>query len=107
MSLNIIESLASELSIAHRIVETVVLRSKSGTIFTVEIGESISSLKGPAFGGKVTRIGEVPMHLGICEGQSVGDVFAAAQQLVARSIASSSESAVPKPHVKVEDQITA
>ncbi len=107
MSLNIIESLESELSIAHRIVETVVLRSKSGTVFTVEIGESISPVEGPAFGGKVTRIGEMPMHLGICEGQSVGDVFSAAQQLVARSIAGSPESAVPKPHVKVEDQVTA
>ncbi len=107
MSLNIIESLESELSIAHRIVETVVLRSKSGTVFTVEIGESISSVKGPAYGGKVTRIGEVPMHLGVCEGQSVGDVFSVAQQLVARSIAGSPESAVPKPHVKVQDQVTA
>ena len=41
MLLTVNESLAPELRIAHRIVETVVLRSKTGIVFTVEIGESI------------------------------------------------------------------
>ena len=107
MLLTVNESLAPELRIAHRIVETVVLRSKAGAVFTVEIGESISPVEGPTFGGKVTRLGETPMHLGICEGQSVAYVFDAAQQLVMRAIAGSTEPAIPKPHVKIEDRVSA
>ena len=38
MSLKLNESLARQIVVAHRIVETVVLRGRGGEVFTVEIG---------------------------------------------------------------------
>ncbi len=107
MSLTIIEPLAPELNIAHRIVETIVLRSKSGAVYTVEIGESLSPSEESPFGAKATKLGETPIHLGICEGLSVDEVFGAAQQLVVRSIAGRTESIIPKPHVNIQDRVSA
>ena len=107
MSLTVNESLAPELSIAHRIVETIVLRSKTGTVFTVEIGEAISPTEELSFNAKATRLGEKSIDLGNCEGSSVDDVFGAAQQLVVRSIAGRTESVVPKPHVDIQNRVPA
>ena len=55
MSLTISDTLSSELTIAHQIVETVVLRTAGGAIFTIEIGQALSPEIGPAYGAKVTH----------------------------------------------------
>ncbi len=107
MSLTIIEPLAPEVNSAQRIVETIVLRSKAGAVFTVEIGESISPGQEPSFGAKATKLGETPIDLGTCEGSSVDEAFGAAQQLVVRSIAGRTESVIPKPHVNIQNRVSA
>lgn len=78
--------LAEQLTLAHRLVETIVLRTHAGTIFSIEIGESISSRLGPRFGAKITRIGPVRRVLAILTGNSQGDLFEQAQEFIRDSL---------------------
>lgn len=99
MALEILSSLRPQLANAHRIVETIVLRSHVGTIYTISVGESLLSEKSNALGAKVTLLGDVDTHIGICDGASMDEVLNAAQELIAASIKSgASQTAVPKPH---------
>jgi hypothetical protein len=95
MSLKLHESLANQVVVAHRIVETIVLRSRAGEVFTVEIGTPLSPKTGPAFGAKVTQISPVQQHLAVCLAPTMEEVFEAAQRHIAEAI----ESALPARRV--------
>ena len=97
MSHTIIANLTSELDIAHQIVDTIVLRSKAGGVFTIEVGESLLSAAN-THGAKVTQVGQTNRHIGICHGNSVDEVVAAAQQLVCDAITGVTKTPIPKPH---------
>jgi hypothetical protein len=86
MSLKLNESLARQIVVAHRIVETVVLRSRAGEVFTVEIGTPLSPKTGPAFGAKVTQVSPVTKHVAICWGATIEEVFERAQEHLADSL---------------------
>ncbi len=98
MSLHILSSVACELSDAFELVKTVVLRTKRGSVYTIEIGESLFNAT-HSHGAKVTRVGAPNTHIGVCHGASVSDVAGLAQNLVAQAIASEEVAAAPlKPH---------
>ena len=99
MSLNVLSSLEPHLEIAHRIVETVVIRSRAGAVYTISIGESILSGSPNALGAKVTLLDGAETHLEICEGATTEEVLESAQQIILKSIESGRpQTAVPKPH---------
>lgn len=87
MSLKLNESLARQIVVAHRIVETVVLRGRGGEVFTVEIGTSLSPKTGPAYGAKVTQLSPVSKHVAVCWGATIEEVFELAQQHLAEALA--------------------
>ena len=104
MSVKILSSLTSKLANAHKIVETIVLRTNEGAVLTIEIGESVLSGTGNAIGAKITLLTNPPTHIGICEGETIEQVSIAAQELVANAILSGKvtatpQSSIPKPHI--------
>ncbi len=97
MTHSIIANLTSELDVAQQIVDTIVLRTKTGNVFTIEVGESLLSATN-THGAKVTQVGQTNQHIGICYGNSVDEVVAAAQQLVCDAIAGAGKTPIPRPH---------
>lgn len=86
MSLKLHESLAQHLVIAHRIVETIVLRSRRGEVFTVEIGTALQPKTGPAYGAKVTQVSPNQQHVAVCLAPTMEEVFELAQQHIAEAL---------------------
>jgi hypothetical protein len=86
MSLKLHESLAANVVVAHRIVESVVLRSRAGAVFTVEIGAPLSPKTGPAFGAKVTQVSPEHKHVAVCLAPTMAEVFDLAQRHIADAI---------------------
>lgn len=86
MSLKLSESLARQVVVAHRIVETVVLRSRAGEVFTIEVGTPLSPKTGPAYGAKVTQVTPVNRHLGVCLAPTIEEVFELAQRRIAEAV---------------------
>jgi hypothetical protein len=85
MSFEILPALSSQIDNAQRIVETLVLRTNGGTVFTIEIGEPLTGAS--SLGAKVTQVSNPSRHLGICIGETIEQVFTAAQELIATAIA--------------------
>lgn len=82
MAVHVMSRLASHLNGAYRIVETVVLRSKEGEVFAIEVGNSL--LTGShTHTARVTQLVPRSLHLGFCQGYSVEEVLTSAQHLVA------------------------
>lgn len=103
MSITILPSLSTKLSNAHQILETVVLRTNEGAVFTIEIGNSVLPCETNSIEAKVTLMTNPQTHIGICEGDTVEQVSTAAQELIANAISSgmaaASQPAIPKPHL--------
>jgi hypothetical protein len=83
------DSLAQQLVIAHRIVETIVLRSRTGEVYTVEIGTPLSPKTGPAFGAKVTQVSPEQRHIAVCLAPTLEEVFDIAQRHIGQSLEAS------------------
>ena len=109
MSIEILSSLKQDLAGAYRVLETVVIRTTQGTVFTIDIGQSLFAESGSKLSAKITQVVNIPSsHIGICEGGSVDEVLNAAQKLIVETLgapASRNEPeeereklAVPKPH---------
>jgi len=99
LPIKILTTLAPELSIASRIVEKLVLRTKDGEVFSIDIGENALGHAKTAYGAKVTLLSTPPKHIGICEGTSVEAASLEAQRLVAETIAKGTKnSSILKPH---------
>lgn len=100
MSLKLHDSLAKQLVIAHRIVETVVLRSRAGQVFTVEIGTALQPKTGPAYGAKVTQVSPTQAHIAVCLAPTIEEVFELAQQrigeVLAEATTSTAEQTMPR-----------
>ena len=93
---------------AYRIIDTLVLRTNNGGVFTIEVGETLLGNQQSAFGGKVTRQANPPMHLGFCEAASPQQVVQAAEELIANApVEQASSGSAPKPHIKTGDRISA
>lgn len=58
MAVQILASLRPELASAHWIVETLVVRSQVGAMYTIDVGESLLDGAANPFGAKVTLVGE-------------------------------------------------
>lgn len=86
MSLKVSESLAKQVVVAHRIVETIVMRSRAGDVFTIEVGTPLTPKTGPAFGAKITQISPEARHLGVCLAPTLEEVFEIAQRYIAEAI---------------------
>ena len=71
MSQNLISTLSTTVSSAHRILETIVVRAQNGTVFTLEIGEALLADAENPYGAKATQIGNPDIHLGVCEGSTI------------------------------------
>lgn len=97
MNVHINSHLAAQLEGAYRIVQTLVLRSKRGQVYTIDVGESLFNATHPV-GAKVTLAGETNEHVGICQGATLEQVMNAAQQMVAHAISESELHFVPAPH---------
>ena len=67
MAVGILSSLRPQLANAHRIIETVVVRSQAGAIYTISVGESLLPDAPNILGAKVTLLGNMDKHIGICE----------------------------------------
>ena len=109
MSVKILSSLTSKLANAHTIVETIVLRTTEGAVFTIEIGASLLSGAGSSLGATVTLITNPQTHIGHCEGETIEQVSMAAQELVANAIlsgtATAPHSSIPKPHISTDSKV--
>ena len=110
MSIEILSSLSAKLVNAYQILETIVLRTNEGSVYTIEIGKSILT---SSIGAKVTLMNP-HVHIGTCEGDTIKQVRTAAQELVANAIsagvasaAQSGQSAVPKPHISGSPKVPA
>ncbi len=89
----------TEFTHAYRIVDTLVLRTMKGDVFTIEVGESLLENQDSAFGGKVTCQADLPIHIGFCEAGSPQEVLTAAEDLVAKaSVEQATRGPIPKPH---------
>ncbi|HTN77484.1 MAG TPA: hypothetical protein VL096_19630 [Pirellulaceae bacterium] len=97
MPLKLQDSLAKHLIVAHRIVETIVLRSRGGEVFTVEIGTALQPKTGPAYGAKVTQVSPAPGHIAVCLAPSIDEVFELAQQHIVEAIEELQAEAKPAP----------
>jgi hypothetical protein len=86
MPLKLHDSLAQQLVIAHRIVETVVVRSRAGEVFTIEIGTPLSPKTGPAYGAKVTQVSPQQRHIAVCLGSTMAEVFEIAQRHIGETL---------------------
>lgn len=99
LPIKILTTLAPDLLYASRIVEKLVLRTKDGSVFSIDIGENALQFAKMAYGAKVTLLTNPPKHIGICEGASVEAVSLEAQKLVAGAIGESATTdSIPKPH---------
>lgn len=97
-----------ELTHAYRIVETLVLRKNAGSVFTIEVGETLLGKQTAPFGGKVTLQVNPPRHIGFCEAASVREVVQAAESLIANtSIEQASSAVLPKPHFQPTSRVNA
>ena len=113
MSITILPSLSSKLEGAHQILETVVLRTNEGAVFTISIGKSVFSdegvTEGKSFGAKVTLMTKPEAHIGICEGETIEQVSTAAQELIASALLSgkvaASQSVIPRPHISTAPKV--
>jgi hypothetical protein len=93
---------------AYRIVDTLVLRTSKGNVFTIEVGETLLGKQQSAFGGKVTLQANPPMHIGFCEAASSQEVVQAAEELIANaSVEQAASSRIPKPHIAAADRLSA
>jgi len=97
MAVHINSSLAAQLDGAYRLVQTLVLRSKSDYVFTVEVGESLFCGSHP-YGAKITLAGERNRHLGVCHGATVEQVILAAQKVVSQAISDLEDDFRPTPN---------
>ena len=97
MSLKVNESLARHVVVAHRIVETIVLRSRAGEVFTVEIGTALSPKTGPTYGAKVTQVSPENKHIAVCLAPTIEEVFELSQRHIEEAI----ESAIASPARRV------
>lgn len=98
MSAKISSPLKGQLANAYSILETTVYRTKQGTVFTIEIGESLLEESTGNFGAKVTSLDKFPVHLGTCEGNAIETVRESAQQIIAQAIQAGNNSI---PHKKI------
>lgn len=106
MNVHIVSHLASELDGAYRILETLVLRTKGGQVFTIEAGESLFNASHP-FGAKVTLASENNEHIGVCQGATMEHVVSAAQQMVSRAISDSELRFTPASHRRHKETVIA
>jgi hypothetical protein len=97
MTVHINSHLAAQLDGAYRIVQTLVLRSKRGDVYTIDVGESLFGATHP-FGAKITLAGKTNEHVGVCHGTSLEQVINAAQQTVAQAICEGELRFIPAPH---------
>ena len=109
MSIEILSSLKQDLAGAYRVLETVVIQTTQGTVFTIDIGQSMLAESDSKLSAKITQVISIPSsHIGVCDGGTVDEVLNAAQKLIVESLrspASRNEAqqerekpAVPKPH---------
>ena len=109
MSIGILSSLKPDLAGAYRILETVVIQTTQGTIFTIDIGQSLLAESSSKLSAKITQVVDVPSsHVGVCGGGSVDEVLNAAQKLIVEALDAldsgierrqeKEKPAVPKPH---------
>jgi hypothetical protein len=96
MAMHINTHLAAQLDGAYRLVQTLILRSKSEYVFTIEVGESLFCGSHP-YGAKVTLLGERNRHLGVCQGATVDQVINASQKLVSQAISDLEDDFKPMP----------
>ncbi len=85
MTLHLKSSVAAHLDNAYRTVEKAVLRSKSGTVYAIEIGETLVP-SARRYAARVSRESPSPLHMGTCQGESVEGVFRMAQDLLEKSV---------------------
>ena len=67
---------------AFRIVEQLVMRSKDGNVYTVEVGECLISEGAKQFGGKVQKESSDGPAVQFCMGASVQEIVDQAVQLI-------------------------
>ncbi len=92
-------SRTKEITHAYRIIDSLVLRTTKGDIFTIEVGESLLENQATTYGGKVTCQADLPIHIGFCEAGSPQEVITAAEDLVAKaSVEQATRGPIPKPH---------
>ena len=60
MSVEMLPAISTQLANAYRITETLVLRTKQGAVYTIEIGEPL--LAEGTIGAKVTLLTNPPTH---------------------------------------------
>jgi hypothetical protein len=96
MAVHINSHLAAQLEGAYRLTQTLVLRSKSDYVFTIEVGESLFCGSHP-YGAKVTLLGERTRHLGVCQGATADQVVNSAQQMVSQAISDLEDDLKPRP----------
>lgn len=105
MSFEMLPSLSGKLALAHRVLETIVLRTSEGAVFTISIGKSILPGDRSPIGAKVTLLSNPDIHIGICLGETPEQVCIAAQQMVEKTMqqgeAVPKKSLVPKPHISL------
>ena len=101
MSVHIMSCLAARLEDAHRLVDTLILRTKSGQVYTIEIGETLFT-GSHAYAAMVTMAGEISRHIGLCHGATIEQVVTAAQQMVSDAICDSFDEITPAH----EEQVT-
>jgi hypothetical protein len=106
MNVHILSHLASELDGAYRVLETLVLRTKGGQVFTIEAGESLFNASHP-FAAKVTLASENNDHIGISQGATLEHVLSAAQQMVSRAISESELRFTPPSHRRHKEMVSA
>lgn len=107
MSNKLILRQTEALTHAYRVLETIVMRTKQGCVFTIEVGENLLGNQGSAFGGKVTLQGNPARHIGFCEASSIQDVICAAEGLIAgAAVDPASMASPPKPHIKAAARVS-
>jgi len=96
------------LSHAYQIAETLILRTNEGSVYSIEVGETLLGSAQSAFGGKVTLQANPPISIGFCEGASAQEVIQAAEGLIANTpIEQKSSGPIPKPHIKAGSRVNA
>ncbi len=105
MSVHIMSPLAARLEDALRLVDTLILRTKSGQVYTIEIGETLFT-GSHAYGAMVTMTGEISRHIGVCHGSTLEQVVIAAQQMVSDAISESFDEMAPASHEEHAATIT-
>ncbi len=76
---------------AYRIVESVVIRNDQGSVYSIEIGETLLDNQQSSFGGKVTLEAKTAQIVGFCTADSVQGIVDQAQDLIASAAIQSPE----------------